>query len=100
MRVGGLARRGLSCRGGRCRSRGEEFEDLLGAEDAGPGVGSNHVDPLPRGTGLVAGEQVVANGRLTRVDEARLQAEVPEAVRRLGARLKLDRMVQLRWPVS
>jgi cytosine/adenosine deaminase-related metal-dependent hydrolase len=49
---------------------------------------------------LVAGEQVVANGRLTRVDEARLQAEVPEAVRRLGARLELDRMVQLRWPVS
>jgi 5-methylthioadenosine/S-adenosylhomocysteine deaminase len=49
---------------------------------------------------LVAGEQVVADGRLTRVDEARLQAEVPEAVRRLGARLELDRMVQLRWPVS
>jgi 5-methylthioadenosine/S-adenosylhomocysteine deaminase len=49
---------------------------------------------------FVAGEQVVAGGRLTRIDEAKLYEEVPVAVSRFGRRLKLDKMVQLRWPVS
>jgi 5-methylthioadenosine/S-adenosylhomocysteine deaminase len=49
---------------------------------------------------FVAGEQVVAGGRLTKIDEAKLYEEVPVAVSRFGKRLKLDQMVQLRWPVS
>jgi 5-methylthioadenosine/S-adenosylhomocysteine deaminase len=49
---------------------------------------------------FVAGEQVVAGGRLTRIDEAKLYDEIPVAVSRFGKRLKLDQMVQLRWPVS
>jgi 5-methylthioadenosine/S-adenosylhomocysteine deaminase len=49
---------------------------------------------------FVAGEQVVASGRLTKIDEAKLYEEVPIAVSRFGKRLKLDQMVQLRWPVS
>jgi 5-methylthioadenosine/S-adenosylhomocysteine deaminase len=49
---------------------------------------------------FVAGEQVVAGGRLTRLDEGALYAEIPAAVSRFGKRLQLDRMIQLRWPVS
>jgi 5-methylthioadenosine/S-adenosylhomocysteine deaminase len=49
---------------------------------------------------LVAGEHVVADGRLTRIDEAKLYAEVPVAVARFGKHLKFEQMVQLRWPVS
>ena len=49
---------------------------------------------------FVAGEQVVAAGKLTRIDEAALYAEVPKAVERFGRHLDLREMVQLRWPVS
>src|SRR4051812_1098371 len=49
---------------------------------------------------FVAGEQVVAKGRLTRIDEQKLYREIPVAVARFGKHLQLDRMVQLRWPVS
>jgi 5-methylthioadenosine/S-adenosylhomocysteine deaminase len=49
---------------------------------------------------FVAGEQVVAGGRLTKVEESKLYAEIPTAVARFGKHLKLDQMVQLRWPVS
>jgi cytosine/adenosine deaminase-related metal-dependent hydrolase len=49
---------------------------------------------------FVAGEQVVARGRLTKVDENKLYGEIPAAVARFGKHLKLDRMVRLRWPVS
>jgi 5-methylthioadenosine/S-adenosylhomocysteine deaminase len=49
---------------------------------------------------FVAGEQVVAGGRLTRIDEHKLYAEVPPTVARFGKRLKLGEMVQLRWPVT
>jgi 5-methylthioadenosine/S-adenosylhomocysteine deaminase len=49
---------------------------------------------------FVAGEQVVGGGRLTRIDEAKLYEEIPLAVARFGKHLKLDSMVQLRWPVS
>ncbi len=49
---------------------------------------------------FVAGEQVVAGGKLTKIDETKLYAEIPVAVARFGKRLKLDQMVQLRWPVT
>jgi hypothetical protein len=49
---------------------------------------------------FVAGEQVVADGRLTKIDEAKLYAEIPAAVARFGKHLKFEKMVQLRWPVS
>ena len=49
---------------------------------------------------FVAGEQVVAGGRLTKVDESKLYADIPTAVARFGKHLNLDQMVQLRWPVS
>jgi 5-methylthioadenosine/S-adenosylhomocysteine deaminase len=49
---------------------------------------------------FVMGEQVVANGRLTLIDEARLFAEVPVAVTRFRKRLKFEKMVQLKWPVE
>ena len=48
---------------------------------------------------FVMGEQVVADGHLTRIDEAKLFAEVPVAVGRFEKHLKFDRMVQLKWPV-
>jgi 5-methylthioadenosine/S-adenosylhomocysteine deaminase len=49
---------------------------------------------------FVAGEHVVAGGRLTKIDEAKLYEQIPVAVARFGKHLKLDQMVQLRWPVS
>jgi 5-methylthioadenosine/S-adenosylhomocysteine deaminase len=49
---------------------------------------------------FVAGEHVVADGRLTKVDESKLYADIPKAVARFGRHLKLGEMVQLRWPVS
>jgi 5-methylthioadenosine/S-adenosylhomocysteine deaminase len=49
---------------------------------------------------FVAGEQVVAAGRMTRIDEGSLYEEVPAAVSRFGRHLNFGRMVQLRWPVS
>jgi 5-methylthioadenosine/S-adenosylhomocysteine deaminase len=49
---------------------------------------------------FVAGEQVVRDYKLTRVDEAAIYREVPHAVSRFSKKLKIDKMVQLRWPVS
>ena len=49
---------------------------------------------------FVAGEQVVRDGRLTRIDEAELYRQIPQAVARFSKRLRMDEMVQLRWPVS
>ncbi len=49
---------------------------------------------------FVAGEQVISGGRLTKIDETALYSEIPVAVARFGKHLKLDEMVQLRWPVS
>src|SRR5262249_36206495 len=39
---------------------------------------------------FVAGEQVVANGRLTKIDEDKLYAEIPVAVARFGKHLKFE----------
>ena len=49
---------------------------------------------------FVAGEQVVAGSRLTKVDESKLYEDVPLAVARFAKHLKFEQMVQLRWPVS
>ncbi len=49
---------------------------------------------------FVAGEQVVAGGHLTKIDEQDLFDQVPVAVSRFKQRLKFDQIVQLRWPVS
>jgi len=49
---------------------------------------------------FVMGEQVVAGGHMTRIDEAKLFAEVPVAVGRFKKHLKFDQMVQLKWPVE
>ena len=49
---------------------------------------------------FVAGEHVVADGRMTKIDESKLYDEIPVAVTRFSKHLKVDQMVQLRWPVS
>jgi 5-methylthioadenosine/S-adenosylhomocysteine deaminase len=49
---------------------------------------------------FVMGEQVVAGGHVTRIDETKLFAEVPVAVSRFRKHLKFDQMVQLKWPVE
>jgi len=49
---------------------------------------------------FVAGEQVVRDGRLTRIDEAELYRQIPQAVARFSKRLRMNEIVQLRWPVS
>ncbi|MEY4880108.1 MAG: hypothetical protein RJB62_1577 [Pseudomonadota bacterium] len=49
---------------------------------------------------FVAGEQVVKDGKLTRIDEAALYREVPKAVARFSKRLAVDKLVQLKWPVT
>ncbi len=49
---------------------------------------------------FVMGEQVVAGGHLTKIDEAKLFAEVPVAVSRFRKHLKFENMVQLKWPVT
>jgi hypothetical protein len=45
------------------------------------------------------GEHVVADGALTKIDESKLYEEIPVAVMRFSKHLKIDQMVQLRWPV-
>ncbi|HLK81896.1 MAG TPA: amidohydrolase family protein [Xanthobacteraceae bacterium] len=49
---------------------------------------------------FVMGERVVSGGRLTRIDEAKLLAELPLAVARFQKHLKFDQMVQLKWPLE
>lgn len=49
---------------------------------------------------LVGGEQVVAEGRLTRVDEDELLADVRAGAADLYARIGGDALVRGRWPVS
>jgi 5-methylthioadenosine/S-adenosylhomocysteine deaminase len=49
---------------------------------------------------FVQGERVVAGGTLTRIDESKLYDDIPVAVSRFGKKLKLDQMVQLKWPVT
>jgi 5-methylthioadenosine/S-adenosylhomocysteine deaminase len=49
---------------------------------------------------FVAGEQVVRDGRLTRVDEAALFDAVATAAARVTGKLAMGKMVKLRWPVE
>lgn len=48
---------------------------------------------------FVAGEQVVQDGHLTRIDENALYREIHTAVGRFSKRLDMDKIVQLKWPV-
>lgn len=49
---------------------------------------------------FVAGERVVSEGHLTRVDESDLLRLVRETAAAIGARLDAPQLVGLRWPVS
>jgi len=48
---------------------------------------------------FVAGERVVADGRLTKIDEAEILDRVKASTRSFSERLDLDRLLKLRWPV-
>jgi len=49
---------------------------------------------------FVGGEQVVLNGRLTRIDEREIMHEVVKAGTRITSRLNLDKVMKLLWPVE
>ncbi len=49
---------------------------------------------------FVAGEQVVRDGRLVRIDQEALLREVDRAATRIAGRLDMKKMVKLRWPVE
>ena len=49
---------------------------------------------------FVAGEPVVREGRLTRLDEADILAEVARTADRIAGRLDMGRILKLKWPVS
>ena len=49
---------------------------------------------------FVGGEQVVRDGRLTRVDEKEIMREVAEAGERITGRLNMKKVMKLRWPVE
>jgi hypothetical protein len=42
----------------------------------------------------------VKDGRCTRIDEKHLYTQIPRAVERFSQRLRMDDIVQLRWPVT
>lgn len=48
---------------------------------------------------FVAGEQVVRDGHLTRVNEAEVMREVAHAGARIASRLDMQKVMKLRWPV-
>jgi 5-methylthioadenosine/S-adenosylhomocysteine deaminase len=49
---------------------------------------------------FVRGNHVVRNGHLTRLDEARILADVATTASRIAGRLDMDRIVKLKWPVE
>lgn len=49
---------------------------------------------------FVRGEQVVREGHLVNVDEQEVLRDVLAASQRIGARLDLEKIVKLRWPVQ
>jgi 5-methylthioadenosine/S-adenosylhomocysteine deaminase len=49
---------------------------------------------------FVAGEQVLRDGRLTRVDERAVMREVAKAGSRITSKLDMGKVMKLRWPVS
>jgi cytosine/adenosine deaminase-related metal-dependent hydrolase len=48
---------------------------------------------------LVAGEHVVRDGRLTKIDEAEVLDLVAQAMTRIGTRVDVAKLVKTRWPV-
>ena len=49
---------------------------------------------------FVGGEQVVRDGRLTRIDYEELLGEVAKACQRITGRLDMKKLTKLRWPVE
>lgn len=49
---------------------------------------------------FIAGEQVVRDGRLVRVDQDEWMREVAKAAGRISGRLDMKKMLKLRWPVE
>ena len=49
---------------------------------------------------FVAGEQVLKDGRLTRIDHDALMREVGVAAQRIASRLDMKKLVKGLWPVS
>ncbi len=49
---------------------------------------------------LVAGEMVVRDGHMTRIDEGALFAEVKATAETIAGRLDMERIVKLQWPVE
>jgi len=48
----------------------------------------------------VAGEQVVRDGRLTKIDQDAVMREVQTTAERIAGRLNMKKLVKLRWPVE
>jgi 5-methylthioadenosine/S-adenosylhomocysteine deaminase len=49
---------------------------------------------------FVGGEQVVRDGRLTRIDEREVMREVANAGSRITSRLDMSKVMKLMWPVQ
>jgi len=49
---------------------------------------------------FIAGEQVVREGRLTKVDQSEIMREVGKTAKRIASRLDMDRILKLKWPVE
>lgn len=49
---------------------------------------------------FIGGEQVVRDGRLTRIDEQEVMREVARAAARISGRLDMKKVMKLRWPVQ
>lgn len=49
---------------------------------------------------FVEGQQVVKDGRCTRIDERELYQQIPGTVARFSQHLRMNDIVQLRWPVT
>ncbi len=49
---------------------------------------------------FVAGEQVVRDGRLTRIDQDAIMREVGKTAARIAGRLDMKKIVKLQWPVE
>ena len=49
---------------------------------------------------LVAGEPVVRDGHLAKLDEAAILADVRATAGRIAGRLDMKKVVKLKWPVE
>ena len=48
---------------------------------------------------FVAGERVVQDGHLAKLDEAEIRRQVAETMQRIGRKLDVPKLLKLRWPV-